>query len=300
MIREERTPLADLTEDQLEDLYLRIDALTNRPVLRSCVVPGCLRQYDAVAALAGDPPKRPEFSPTGWSTFGTGSMFPAVGHICPDHKVLVTAHWPRRIKLPSERWSVDCACGWAPVPQRWHRLLAALWEQHLLTEAGVLPPASPVTDPEHRLPLAEHTERTLADLYDRLWDAEADVPELRSLARAYAVGYSLAVPALLGAKTALEALRTRITLDSRDWTDDKFDALLYAILVGWNCEDTTSGHVHNDIDCSGDQGLWNITREHDIPMDQTIQASQHRWWIANAIKVAQQIEDNAQQQKESS
>ncbi|MGW2986438.1 hypothetical protein [Streptomyces goshikiensis] len=291
MIREERIPLATLTEDQLESLYAHIDSLTNTPVLRTCLVPGCLRQFDAMATMAGSP-MRPEWSGEGWCTLGAGSIFPAGGHICPDHKDLVASHWPRRLELPSGRWSVACPCGWSPVPQRWHRLVAALWEQHLLTETGALPAAPPVTDPEHRLPLAEHTQESLAELYDRLWDAEADVPELRSLARACFVGYSLTVPALLGAKTALENLRTRITVDSRDWASDKVDAFLWAVLVGW-CENTDPDHVHNDTDCAGDQTLWTIADQHNIPTDQAMQASQHRWWIANAIKAAQQIEGNA-------
>ncbi|MFJ5725851.1 hypothetical protein [Streptomyces sp. NPDC093149] len=105
----------------------------------------------------------------GWCTLDAGSIFPAGGHICPD-KDLVASHWPRRLELPSGRWSVACPCGWFPVPQRWHRLLAALWEQHILTEAGALPAAPPVIDPEHGLPLAEHTEESLAELYNRLWD----------------------------------------------------------------------------------------------------------------------------------
>ncbi|MFJ6141381.1 hypothetical protein [Kitasatospora sp. NPDC092286] len=289
MIREERIPLADLTEDQLEALYVHIDSLANAPVLRTCLVPGCLRQFDATATMAGSR-MRAEWSGEGWCTLGMGSIFPTGGHICPDHKDLVTSHWPRRLELPSGRWSVACPCGWSPVPQRWHRLLAALWEQHLLTETGALPPAPPVTDPEHRLPLAECTEESLAELYDRLWDAEAEVPELRSLARAYAVGYSLTVPALLGVKIALENLRTRIALDPRDWAADKLDAFLWAVLVGWNCENTDPDHVHNDIDCAGDQTLWTIADQHNIPTDQTMRASQHRWWIANAIKAAQQIE----------
>ncbi|MFD7661339.1 hypothetical protein [Streptomyces sp. NPDC059788] len=289
MIREERIPLADLTEDQLEALYVHIDSLTNAPVLRTCLVPRCLRQFDAMATLAGSP-MRPGWSGEGWCTLGAGSIFPAGGHICPGHKDLVARHWPHRLELPSGRWSVACPCGWSPVPQRWHRLVAALWEQHLLTETGALPAAPPVTDPEHRLPLAEHTEESLAELYDRLWDAETDVPELRSLARACSMGYSLTVPALLGAKTALDSLRTRIILDSRDWAADKLDSLLWAVLVGWNCENPAPGHVHNDTNCAGDQTLWTIADQHNIPTDQVMQASQHRWWIANAIKVAQQIE----------
>lgn len=97
-----------------------------------------------------------------------------------------------------------CPCGWLPVPQRWHRLVAAQWEQHLLNETGAMTPTPPVTDPEYRLPPPEHTEESLAELYDRLRDAEADVPEFRSLARACSVGCSLTVPALLRAKTALK------------------------------------------------------------------------------------------------
>ncbi|MFF7476632.1 hypothetical protein [Streptomyces sp. NPDC008092] len=267
------------------------EAILNQPSLRTCLVPSCMRQYDALSCMAGDPPPRPEWSGQGWATLGSGSIFPAGGHICPDHRQLVTDHFPRRLKLPSDRWSVDCACGWNPVPQTWHGVLRALWEQHLLTETGKLPPAPPLTDPEHRIPLAEHTDATLAELYDRLWDAEADREDVREVARACAINYTVAVPALLGVKTALEALRTRITLDSRDWAADRLDALLYAVLVGWNCENTDEGHIHKDIGCSGDQGLWDIAKKHDIPTDQTIQAGQHRWWVANAIRAAKQIEE---------
>lgn len=270
------------------------EAILNQPSLRHCLVPGCMREFDAMSCMAGDPPPRPSWDGKGWATLGAGSIFPAGGHICPDHKQTVTDHWPRRLKLPSGRWSVDCACGWTPAPQTWHGVLRALWEQHLLTVDGKLPVAAPIPDPDvpgTRLPLAEHTDSTLAELYDRLWDAEADLPETRAVARSCMVAYTTAVPALLGVKTSLEALRSRIAVDSRDWTADKVDALLYAILVGVNCEDDTEGHVHNDIDCAGDQGLWELAKQHGIPTDQTIQVSQYRWWIANAIKAATQIED---------
>ncbi|MFE9812328.1 hypothetical protein [Streptomyces sp. NPDC005548] len=267
------------------------EAILNQPSLRDCLVPGCMRQFDAMSCMAGDPPPRPSWDGKGWATLGSGSIFPAGGHICPDHKQTVTEHWPRRLKLPSDRWSVDCACGWTPTPQTWHGVLRAHWEQHLLTELGTLPPAAPIPDPEHRTPLTEHTERSLSELYDRVEDAEADRDGTLDFARTAFLLYQQAVPALLGARTALEALRTRITLDSRDWTADKVDALLYAILVGADCEDDTEGHVHNDIDCAGEQGLWNLAKQHGIPAEQTIQANQHRWWIANAIKTAKQIQE---------
>ncbi|GAA3153418.1 hypothetical protein ACFQ0X_43855 [Streptomyces rectiviolaceus] len=282
-----------ITPEQAVDDAIH-EALLNQPSLRTCLVPGCLRQYDALSCMNGAAPPRPEWSGEGWATLGSGTIFPAGGHLCPDHKQLVTDHLPRRVKLPNDRWTVDCACGWMPAPQTWHGLLRALWEQHLLTTTGQLPTPQPIPDPDvpgTRLPLNQHTEATLTELYDRLWDAEADREETRDTARACILGYTAAVPALLGAKTALEGLRARITVDSRDWSADKLDALLWAVLVGWNCENTEEGHVHDGIDCAGDQGLWDIARQHDIPIGQTIQAGNHRWWVANAIKVAKQIED---------
>jgi hypothetical protein len=285
-----------ITPDQLADLQDELRSLQITLSLRTCLVPGCLKQYDSIATLTGKEPARPEWAGTGWSTLGSGTVLPSGGHICPGHRELVTAHVPRCVQLPHGRWTVDCACGWTPTPQTWHGVLRAMWEQHLLTEMGNLPPAPPIPDPDApgtRVPLAEHTEDTLTELYDRLWDAEADREETRDTVRACILAYTAAVPALLGARTALEALRARITLDSRDWSADKLDSLLWAVLVGWNCENTDSDHVHDDIGCAGDQGLWDIAKKHGIPTDQTIQANQHRWWIANAIKVAQQIEDNA-------
>jgi hypothetical protein len=286
--------LATLTEDQLAELIADSRAFRDQPALRTCLVPGCMRQMDAMSTMAGDPPPRPEWSGKGWATLGSGTIFPAGGHICPDHKELVTDHLPRRVQLPHGRWGVDCACGWAPAPARWHGVLRSLWEEHVLTVSGALPAAPPVPDPDvpgTRLPLAEHTENSLTELYDRLWDAEAEWQDLRDFARTCLNAYNTAVPALLGAKTALETLRSRIIVDSRDWTADKLDALLYAVLVGWNCENTDPAHTHNDIDCAGDQGLWRIAKQHGIPTDQTIQAGHHRWWIANAITVATKIEE---------
>lgn len=297
----EQPTLATLTEEQLASLYAELNALRTSNSLRTCLVPGCMRQYDVLSCMKGEDPPRPEWSGQGWRTLGAGTIFPAGGHICPDHVDLMVAHMPRRIELPNGRWTVHCACDWTAPPQTWHGLLSRMWEQHLLQAMGKLPPAPPIPDPDvpgTRIPLAEHTEATLVELYDRLWDAEADYQETRDVARACILNYNAAVPALLGAKTALEALRTRLTLDSRDWAADKVDALLWAVLVGWNCENDDEGHVHDDIDCAGDQGLWNIANVHDIPTDQTIQVGQHRWWVANAIKVAKQIEANAQQPKE--
>lgn len=298
MIREERVPLDHLTPEDLEGLYTRIDALTNQPALRHCLFPGCLREFDVISCMAGDPPPRPSWDGKGWVTMGSGTIVSGSGHVCPDHKATVIAHMPRRLQLPNDRWSFDCSCGFTPAPQRYHPVLRELWKQHLLEETGALPPTPPITDPEHRIPLDQHSESTLTELYDRLWDAEADQNDLRDAARACILAYTAAVPALLGAKESLEALRQRIATDSRDWSADKLDAWLWALLVGWNCENPDPEHVHNDIDCEGDQGLWRMAKAHDIPTDDTMRASHLRWWIANAIKVAQQIEDQSSTTKE--
>lgn len=51
------------------------------------------------------------------------------------------------------------------------------------------------------------------------------------------------------------AYRTMVH-DSRDWAATKRDAWLYAILVGWTCEDH---HAHNDL-CMGDEPLIQTAR----------------------------------------
>ncbi|MEU9014287.1 hypothetical protein AB0D12_31860 [Streptomyces sp. NPDC048479] len=283
MIREERVPLDKLTPEDLEALYARIDSHTNAPVLRNCLVPGCLKQYDAISCMAGDPPPRPEWSGAGWRTLGCGSIFPAGGHICPEHLELVTAHLPRRLQLPNGRWTVDCACGWTPVPQRWHGLLSRMWEQHLLTVTGVLPEAPPVTDPEHRVPLEDHTVDTLSELYDRLWDAESYAAEALDVGRATFL-FCDAQRTLLteqqtlsaAAHRALWSLRFNMGTNSRDWAREPTDAWLYALLIGWDCEQQ---HEHGN-DCKG--SLDEVAQAHGWSQQRTDLARKHRATLAKA------------------
>jgi hypothetical protein len=216
------------------------EALFNQPSLRNCLVPGCMRQYDAISCINGTAPQNPAWSGTGWATLGSGTIFPAGGHICPDHKQLVTDHLPRRVKLPNDRWTVDCACGWMPAPQTWHGLLRALWEQHLLTAMGTLPAAPPIPDPDipgTRIPLAEHTEETLAELYDALDDTEHDRAETREAAQAMYKAWDWHRHALGGVARAVSAVCNymRVAMDgTRDWTADRHDAYLWAVLIGWD------------------------------------------------------------------
>jgi hypothetical protein len=281
-----------ITPDQLADLIAEAEAWRNRPALRDCLVPGCLRQFDIAATMAGKTPARPSWSGKGWSSLGPGSVYPTGGHICPDHRDLVTAHLPGRLQLPNNRWGVNCACGWTAPPQRWHRVVAALWEQHLLTEDGKLPAEPPVTDPEHRVPLDQHTEASLSELYDRLWDSETVGADLRDVARSCMLAYQATAPALGAAQAAFTALRQRMTVDSRDWSADKLDAWLYAILVGWDCENTDPAHVHNDIDCAGNEGLATVARSLGIPPEQSVRARYLRSNVVTALSVPGLAKEN--------
>ncbi|MFE6126772.1 hypothetical protein ACFQ6Q_00645 [Streptomyces sp. NPDC056437] len=252
MILEPRAPLTELTEDQLTSLYDRVDAFTNRPSYRNCLIPGCMKQFDSISWMSGDPPPRPELSGKGWHTLGSGSIFPAGGHICPDHAPLLREHFPRRLQLPNGRWSIDCACEWTPTPQRWHGVLKALWEQHILTVTDVLPEAPPLTDPEHRTPLADLDDNTLAELYDRLWDAEGELVDAREAGRAVFLAYEQQrkltgeqATLLASVHNALYSLRSNLVKSSRDWSLERTDAWLWALLVGWDCEEE---HQHGE-DC---------------------------------------------------
>jgi hypothetical protein len=61
------------------------------------------------------------------------------GHVCPDHRDLITAHFPERNTPPAPgRIDVRCACGtWVSNGQRWHGAARGLWEEHLLEQMGV-------------------------------------------------------------------------------------------------------------------------------------------------------------------
>ncbi|MEU8378986.1 hypothetical protein [Streptosporangium sp. NPDC048865] len=104
------------------------------PALRTCLVPGCLAQYDAIAALTGQQPTRPEWSSEGWRILRSGMAFPAGGHVCPTHAQTVIKHLPRRATPGEAGWvQGDCACGdWTSPRQRWHGAVRGLWEEHLL------------------------------------------------------------------------------------------------------------------------------------------------------------------------
>jgi hypothetical protein len=212
------------------------EAVVNAPSLRNCLFPGCLREFDMTARMNGREPARPSWSGDGWHQVTRG---PSPGSICPDHVDIVTEHLPRTIDLPNGKWTVHCACGWESAPQTYGGLLRPLWEQHLLTTTGTLTaPPTPVEGVE-RIPLAEHTETTLTELYDALDDTDYDRVQTQDAAHAMFKAWDQQRHVLSGVSRAVNAvcnmMRTSSDfLDHRDWATDRIDAYLWAVLIGWD------------------------------------------------------------------
>jgi hypothetical protein len=253
--------LATLTEDQLADLYSELNLLRVSSALRTCLFPTCMRQYDVISCMKGDPPPRPEWSGDGWRTLGSAALSGG-GHICPEHVDIVTAHIARPVELPNGRWMVACACDWMSRPQTYGGLLRPLWEEHILTAAGTLPAPQTPEEPLERLPLAEHTEATLTDLYDQVEDADHDSRETREAAQAMFKAWDWHRHALGGVTRAICAVNNHLRLSQSsawiDWADNRYTAYVYAVLLGWGCQEQ---HDHDDA-CGGDAALLEVAAKH--------------------------------------
>jgi hypothetical protein len=241
--------LATLTEDQLAELVAAAGAWRNQPSLRHCTYPGCLREFDMAARMEGRPPARPSWSGDGWHQIGGVSP----GNICPDHVDTVSAHLARPVDLPNGRWMVTCGCGWMSRPQTYGGLLRPLWEEHLLLAVGELTAPVTLAETPGRLPLDQHTESSLSDLYDLLEDTEADRAETREAAQAMYKAWDWHRHTLGGVARAVTSvcnmMRTADSHYARDWAADRHDAYLWAVLVGWDddtLKDVASKHRWNE------------------------------------------------------
>jgi hypothetical protein len=224
-------------EAQVDVLTAEVAAYRNQPSLRHCIFPSCLREFDMAARMEGREPARPSWSGDGWHQARGVSP----GNICPDHVLVVTAHLARAVDVPNGRWMVACACGWMSRPQTYGGLLRPLWEEHLLLATGGLTAPVTLAEKPGRLPLADHTEATLTELYDQLEDTEHDRAETRDAAQAMYKAWDENRRVLGGVARAVNAvcnmMRTSSDLrDHRDWTDDRIDAYLWAVLIGWDNE----------------------------------------------------------------
>lgn len=233
----DQPPLATLTEDQLADLYTELNTLRVSASLRTCLFPSCMRQYDVISCMTGDTPPRPEWSGEGWRTL-TSAAVGGGGHICPDHVDTVTAHMARAAEAPKGRWIVACACGWMSRPQTYGGLLKPLWEEHLLLIVGELTAPVTLAETPGQLPLDQHTESSLSELYELLEDTEHDRAETREAAQAMYKAWDWHRHTLGGVARAVTSvrnmMRTAVSHYQRDWAADRHDAYLWAVLVGWD------------------------------------------------------------------
>lgn len=97
-------------------LGLLDDTQRNQPVLRHCLMPGCLREFDAAAWMEGRPTRDT------WSGDGWQQVRPTVstGYTCPTHAPLLEQHQHRWVERSED----------APV----RLLCSAAWQEHLHTE----------------------------------------------------------------------------------------------------------------------------------------------------------------------
>ncbi|MFB8310316.1 hypothetical protein ACFC5T_17340 [Streptomyces sp. NPDC055961] len=98
--------------------------------LRSCLVPGCLRQFDMIASLSGAPPEREDWSSDGWLQHR-----PLSGHACPEHAQVL---WMSGSHIPNWHHHSDddarllCVCGWESGKVQFRGHGVTLWQAHAL------------------------------------------------------------------------------------------------------------------------------------------------------------------------
>jgi hypothetical protein len=69
------------------------------------------------------------------------------------------------------------------------------------------------------------------------------------------------VPELPPLAEALNYLKAHLVTDPRDWALGRRDAVRYALLVGWDCEER---HEHDDI-CGGTEAMDEVAAKHAWP-----------------------------------
>ena len=130
---------AERAQREIESLRAEVEAVhqarLNEPILRHCLYPGCLREFDVNAALCGRTPERPAWSSEGWV-----QVKQLDGHMCPTHRDVVVTGGAPGPHLPAWDYGRDgapshlrCPCGWASPPVRWRRYATEAWKEHILT-----------------------------------------------------------------------------------------------------------------------------------------------------------------------
>lgn len=96
--------------------------------LRTCLFPGCTRQFDLIASVSGTEPAREIWSSAGWMQHRALG-----GAACPDHAQALWAsgqHVPQWRRQENDDIRLVCECGWSSgeVVFRGHGI--TLWQAH--------------------------------------------------------------------------------------------------------------------------------------------------------------------------
>jgi hypothetical protein len=110
-------------DSEIGTLRAEVQAHLNQPVLRHCIYPACLREFDMSASAEGRT-TRPTWSSKGWLQVNAAS-----GYVCPDHAETVREHTPRWLATGKD---LVCACGWESTEVRWRGYGIEAWKDHLL------------------------------------------------------------------------------------------------------------------------------------------------------------------------
>ncbi|WP_333745484.1 hypothetical protein [Streptomyces sp. IBSBF 2950] len=148
LVRENLTA-AERAQKEIERLTAELEALhtahLNEPVLRHCLYPGCLREFDMRATLCGREPARPTWSGKGWV-----QVRQLDGNMCPDHVDVVRVGAEAGPHLPRWDYGKDgapsvlrCPCGWDSPPVRWRRYATEAWKDHILADTAKPDAGSP-------------------------------------------------------------------------------------------------------------------------------------------------------------
>lgn len=79
---------------------------------------------------------------------------------------------------------------------------------------------------------------------------------------------------------AIDALRSIVASDSRDFSMRKRDAALYGILLGWDCGE---GHEHDDV-CGSDDAMVEMAARHGWDDEQVARLRGYHAAILRAAK----------------
>lgn len=144
---------------------------------------------------------------------------------------------------------------------------------HVQQLVSALIDAIPVDPAEERDLVWSHYRRTHRVLSRRLQRTEAERDR-----------YAAAQP-------ALEGLQRLIATSSRDWGEHRVDAWLWAVLVGWDCEET---HEHDEL-CDNGAAMREMAARHGWDDETVAKARRYRAAVKALVDGQPELATAAQQ-----